>query len=503
MDQTARGRLPGRRPVAVIDIGSNSVRLVIYEGQTRVLTMLFNEKVLCGLGKGLSQTRRLDDKAVESAIAALTRFRSLVVQAGVEEVYPIATAAAREAENGPEFVAAAEAAIGRPIIILSGPEEARYAAEGVAGTFFAPDGIVGDLGGGSLELVRIDGHKIGEGLTLPLGGLRLQDLSGGNIATARAIADSHVAGAAVAGQGKGRTFYAVGGTWRNLAKLLMEQSNYPLHVMHGYEVGVNEWSAFLQAVTSNDPDKLPGIAAVSKNRRTLLAFGAVALQSVIEHLQPASIKLSAFGVREGFLHAMLPEEEQAKDPLIIAAQEYSVLRTRSPRHAEELRDWSTRTFVALGIDETAYEERLRHAACLLDDIGWRAHPDYRGRQSLSVVAHAAFPGVDHPGRAYLGLANYYRHEGSLEQTAVPDLEKLANDRLIYRARVLSSLFRFTYLLTASMPGVLDQLRWVQDPRGGFTLVLPKGLAGLMGDRPENRLQQLAKLVERTLRMEAR
>lgn len=493
----------GRTPIAVVDIGSNSVRLVIYEGNTRALTVLFNEKVLSGLGKGITQSGRLDERSVSSALSALSRFKALAAQAGVRKLYPIATAAAREAANGAEFIAAAEEAIGCPIQILSGADEARFAAEGVVAGFHEPDGIAGDLGGGSLELVDISKGTIGEGLTLPLGGLRLQDLSGNDIVKARRICDREVGNSALAGKGEGRPFFAVGGTWRNLAKLHMEQNRYPLHVMHGYEVPVEAWTEFLDAVAKGDPDQLPGIAAVSRSRRALLAYGAVALQSVIKYVKPSRVALSALGVREGYLHSLLPEKERAKDPLIEAALELSILRSRSPRHAIELVDWSRRTFEILGVEENAYEERLREAACLLADIGWRAHPDYRGKQSLSIIAHAAFPAVDHEGRAYLGLTNYYRHEGNFEQLAVPDIENLLDERTLKRARMLAALFRVTYLLTASMPGVLPRLKWTQDPRGGFALVLPKDLGGLLGERPEGRLEQFGKIVEKKLRLEVR
>ena len=499
----ARGRLPDRDPVAVVDIGSNSVRLVVYEGNCRSLTVLFNEKVLSGLGKGLAQTNRLDPHAIDSAIAALRRFRKLCDQTNVAELHPIATAAAREAQNGPDFIAAAEAAIGCPITILSGADEARYAAEGVLAGFHAPDGLAGDLGGGSLEIVDIHDGAFEGGLTLPLGGLRLRDLSGGDLEKAQAVADSHINACALRERGAGRPFFAVGGTWRNLAKLHMEQMKYPLHVMHGYEIEASAIVGFLESVIKSDVDKLPGIAAVSKSRRALLAYGAVALKSVIKHMKPSKIVMSALGVREGYLFAQLSQDERAKDPLLESARELSVLRSRSPAHALEMVDWSRRTFEAFGIEETEDEERLREAACLLADIGWRAHPDYRGKQALSIIAHAAFPAVDHRGRAYLGLTNFYRHEGSFDQAHLPEIERLVEPRLLERARILASLFRVTYLLTASMPGVLDDIKWAHDPRGGMTLVIPQHLAALVGERPEGRLQQFAKIVEKTLRMEVR
>ncbi|MDY8109849.1 Ppx/GppA phosphatase family protein [Fulvimarina sp. 2208YS6-2-32] len=498
-----QGRLIGRKPVGVVDIGSNSVRLVIYEGHSRALTVLFNEKILSGLGKGLAQTNRLDQGAIDSALAALRRFRKLADQARVGDLYPLATAASREATNGPEFLDAAERAIGRPVAILSGADEARYAAEGVMSGFHQPNGIVGDLGGGSLELGRIEGEVLSGGLTMPLGGLRLMDAAQGDLKRAQQIADSHVEACALAGAGGGLPFIAVGGTWRNLAKLHMQQTAYPLHVMHGYTMQVDKLDKFLDSLMRGEPEKLPGIEAVSKSRRSLLAVGAITLKSIIRYIGPSEIVVSALGVREGYLHSLLPAAERAKDPLIEAARELAVLRSRSPDHAEELIGWTSRTFEVLGVEENGEEVRLRTAACLLADIGWRAHPDYRGLQSLSIIAHAAFPAVDHRGRAYLGLTNYFRHEGTMNQAQLPDLESLVDERLLQRARLLGSLFRVTYLLTASMPGLLDRFRWAQDPRGGFTLVLPSDLENLIGERPEGRLQQFAKLVGQPLRMEAR
>ncbi len=485
----------------MVDIGSNSVRLVLYEGNNRALTMLFNEKVLSGLGKGIAQTNKLDERSVASALGALKRFRKLIDQAGVEEVYPLATAAAREASNGPDFVRAAEEAIGTPIRILSGQDEAFYAAQGVIAGFHVPNGVAGDMGGGSLELVDMANGRIGTGLTLPLGGLRLQDLSGNDISKAKAIADSEVANCGMTGLAEGRPFFAVGGTWRNLAKLHMEQRRYPLHVMHGYEVAASDWLTFLDMVVKGDPEKLPGIAAVSKPRRALLAYGAVALQAVLRHLRPSSVVLSALGVREGFLHTLLTEEERRKDPLLEASREFSILRSRSPRHSEELVSFCQRTFETLGIEETPDEERLRAAACLLSDVGWRAHPDYRGPQSLSMLAHASFSAVDHAGRAYLGLASYYRHEGDFLQNAMPEMQTLAGPRLMARAQLLASLFRVAYVLTASTPGILDRLRWRPDARGGFRLLLPPDLAGLVSEKPLGRLEQFAKLVDRRLRLD--
>ncbi len=231
-----RTRPPKYRPVAVVDIGSNSVRLVVYDGLRRSPTPIFNEKILCGLGRGVATKGKLADDGVPRALAALKRFRALARQMGARDVYAVATAAAREAENGDEFVARAEKALGAGIRVLTGKEEARFAALGVISGIPNADGLVGDLGGGSLELIDIKDGKLREGVTLPLGPLRLMDVSGGSIEKSKKIIDETLAKSGILARLKGRTFYAVGGTWRNLAKLHMAQSHYPLHVLHSYRL---------------------------------------------------------------------------------------------------------------------------------------------------------------------------------------------------------------------------------------------------------------------------
>ncbi|TIX17164.1 MAG: exopolyphosphatase, partial [Mesorhizobium sp.] len=411
MISASQGRLQDRRPLSIIDIGSNSIRLVVYEGLARSPTVLFNEKMLAGLGRGIVSTGKLDPEAVTRSMEEFRRFRALSDQAGAEHMYVLATAAAREAVNGPDFIHRAEDVLKTEIRVLSGRQEAHYSALGVISGFHPANGIAGDLGGGSLELIDINGEAIGDGITLPLGGLRLQDMAKNSLAQAQKIAREQLARAKLLKGGQGRVFYAVGGTWRNLARLHMEMSNYPLGVMHHYEIPADSALSFLKQVTKAEIEKVRGIEGISKNRRSLLPYGAVVLQEIMAAMQPSKIVVSALGVREGFLYSLLDEAEQKADPLISAAEELALLRSRSVHHAHELVEWTGKAFAAFGIDETGDEARYRHAACLLADIGWRAHPEYRGRQSLNIIAHASFIGVDHPGRAYLALAGAYRHDG--------------------------------------------------------------------------------------------
>lgn len=500
MISLSQGRLQDRRPLSIIDIGSNSIRLVVYEGVARSPTVLFNEKMLAGLGRGLVTTGRLDPEAVTRSMEEFRRFRALSEQAGADELHVIATAAAREAENGSDFIHRAEEVLGTEIRVLSGREEAYYSALGVISGFHPANGIAGDLGGGSLELVDVRGETIGEGITLPLGGLRLQDMAKSSYAAAAKIAREQIARAELLSEGEGRPFYAVGGTWRNLSRLHMLNTNYPLAVMHNYEMTIANSVGFLQKVARGDVDKIKGIEGVSKARRALLPYGAIVLLEIIAAMKPSKITVSALGVREGFLYSLLSEEERQADPLISASEELALLRARSVTHARELVDWTADSLRAFGIGETDEEIRYRHAACLLADIGWRAHPEYRGTQSLNIIAHASFIGVDHPGRLFLALVNAFRNDGVFNDAVAPELKALATPRYVDRARLLAAMMRVVYLLTASMPGVMPRLKWKTGGNGALVLEIPSELACLYGERPIGRLAQLAKISGKKLEL---
>jgi exopolyphosphatase / guanosine-5'-triphosphate,3'-diphosphate pyrophosphatase len=492
-EEEARGRLRNGSPLAVIDIGSNSVRLVVYDGLTRSPTAIFNEKVLCGLGRAVATTGRLTSGAVTRALSALRRFRALCDVMKVGEVRVLATAAARDAANGREFLDAARAICRADIELLSGKREAHLSALGVVSGFWKPDGLVGDLGGGSLELVQVSGHEIGSGVTLPLGGLALEDVSSGSLKKADKIVKSAIGSVPGMKSLEQRDFYAVGGTWRALVRLHMAQKHYPLRVMHAYTVPAKEALALCQRVRRVDPDTLPGISSVSNERRPLLAYGALVLEHIIKTMKPRNVVISALGVREGLLYELLDEDVRKEDPLIEAAAELSLLRSRSPRHGYELIDWTDAFIESAGVNEDDNDRRLRHAACHLADIGWRAHPDYRGEQGFNIIANAAFIGVDHPGRAYLALAIYFRHEGLRDEGISPSLKALASPRILERARLLGAAMRVAYLVSASMPGVLPRTGLSME-KERLVLRLPMDLQDLAGDRLANRVRQMARLI---------
>src|SRR6201996_3303300 len=348
----AQGRLDHGPSMAVIDIGSNSVRLVVYEGVTRSPTEIFNEKALCGLGREVQSTRLLAADAVQHALATLKRFRALCDTMGVKKTLAIATAACRDAKNGPAFIKLAQSTIGAQIDVLSGGQEAEFTALGVISGVHRADGVVGDLGGGSLELVDVRGTRARHGVTRPLGGLALADISGKSVKKAEKFVKKSLSGLPVLKACEDRNFYAVGGTWRSVARLHMWQTGYPLHVMHGYAIAADEALEFARLVHRVDVETLSHIEVVNNARRPLLPYAALVLEHILRIGQPRQVIFSALGVREGLLYSLLKRRDQEKDALIEAARHLNQLRSRSPQHGEELITWTDRLIASSGLDES-------------------------------------------------------------------------------------------------------------------------------------------------------
>ncbi len=496
--QGSQGRLVDLEPIGVIDIGSHSVRLVVYEGAVRSPVPLFNEKVPCALGRGLVTTGRLSADGVERAIAALRRFKGIARNLHVKNIRAVATAAVREASNGAQFIASAASVLGEPIQVLSGEREAELAAYGIEMGFRNPDGFAGDLGGGSLELIDVQGGRRRAAVTLPLGGLRLIDQAGGRIEKALEIVDQQLSRLPWIDAGRGRTFFAVGGTWRALGKLHMAMSDYPLRVMHGYRLSGRDALALTETVRrAKRLADIKGGQFVSRARREVLPFGALVLERLVQRMQPSEVVFSVFGIREGLIYSLLSPAEQSKDPLIAFAEDYARLRSRSLDHAHELTAWTEPLFSPPGPKETDEDRRLRHAACLLSDIGWRAMPDYRGEQSLNVIAHAALNGIDHPGRLFLALTVYFRHVGPGEADGPDDISErlkgLVPRRLYRRARILGAAIRAAHMLSIGMPGTIDETP-VSYEGDRLVLKLPPAHRHLDGERLQRRFGALAELL---------
>ncbi len=490
-DPTAQGRIKGARPVAVLDIGSNSVRLVVYERHARALTPLYNEKSSCALGRGLAQTGRLAYENIDRALTAIQRFALVAKLMRVGTVHILATSAVRDASNSKAFVDAVEEMMGARVRVLSGEEEAHFAALGVLAGI--PDfvGVVGDLGGGSLELsaMRSGTESIGE--THELGVIRLQDDSGGSPAKAQSLARARLKTSSLAKSQEGGSFSAIGGTWRSLAKLHQILRGYPLHMVQHYVAKAADLEKLcddiVDAIAAGKP--MPGAEHVSSSRRELVPYGAAVLGEVLRIGKFDDVVFSALGVREGYLYGLLDDEERTLDPLLQAAEEMSVLRSRSPAHAIDLIGFTGAFLDAIAVKETPAELRLRKVACYLADIGWRGHPDYRGEQSVDLVAYSALTGVDHPGRAFLAEVLAVRYMGLKHKSISQPLLNLAGPAANMKARLIGAAFRVAYPMSAAMPGVLPRTSFVLE-NGRLTLRLAADLAFLDGEHLRGRLDQL-------------
>ena len=325
--------------IAVVDIGSNSVRLVVFDGLSRAALTVHNEKTICSIGRELGTTGLLYKEGVELALDTLRRYRHLCDRLGVDLREVVATAAARDALNGPEFVRRAESAWGGPVRVLTGPEEARLAGEGVLAAMPDADGLVADLGGGSLDMVTVRGGRTADVCSLPFGPLRLADLSKGDLDRTRKLVDDELEQwTPLKGQG-GKTLFLVGGIWRSIARVDMLREQYPLHMLQHYTIPSERALELCQVLSKQGKKSLELLSVVSKRRVDLLPYGATVLHRLLSFARFKELVISATGVREGLVFAKLAAEERGKDPLIEHAASENARVGRAPGHAQEVFAW--------------------------------------------------------------------------------------------------------------------------------------------------------------------
>jgi exopolyphosphatase/guanosine-5'-triphosphate,3'-diphosphate pyrophosphatase len=473
-------------PPAVVDIGSNSVRLVIYESLSRAPAVVHNEKAICAIGRDMVSRRQLHDEGIRLALEALARFRILADAHCVGLREAVATAAARDAVNGQDFVARAESAWGGPIRILSGEQEARIAAQGVLAGIPDADGLVADLGGGSLDMVTVKNGESGNALTLPFGPLRLIDLAEGDPERARDIVRKGLEETNSLGALSGRSLYAVGGVWRSFAHVDMEDSRYPLHVLHNYSIPASRAIKLCRVLARLSRRSFDAMRSVSRRRAEALPYGAVVLEELLLATGLERVVLSAYGLREGLVFGQLKTAERARDPLIAFAESTNVRASRTPAHAHEMFDWLGPLFSG----ETAASRRIRLASCLFADIGWRRHPEDRAPGSFDQVLTAPFAGADHKSRVLIATAVLHRYTG--ESGLAPDnpLRGLLDPADTAFALRLGLAMRLALALSGSAAGELAHYS-LRTTDSRVLLEIPPGRAQMAGEPVLKRLKVLA------------
>lgn len=471
------------KPVAIIDIGSNSVRLVVYSGLTRIPSIIFNEKVMAGLGKGLGKSGELSDAAQARALAALQRFRILTRQMGVSRTRVVATAAVRDALNGAEFLQKVRDAGFRPDV-LSGEQEGIMAGQGVLSAIPEADGIVGDLGGGSLELVDVENGKVVHSASLPFGVLRLGAiLDKGEGALEKKVAKALEA-ADFMKRGKGRPFYMVGGSWRALARLDMLLTDYPLPITHHYRMKPGRVAELQKTVASLDKSDVKSVPSLSVSRVPALPQANLLLAALIAGLKPSELIVSSFGIREGLLYDELDARARARDPLIEAAREAGRGLGRFTEHGNLLDRWIAPIF-----DDPPQAARLRLAACLLADVAWQAHPEFRAERGVDMALHGNWVGIDGPGRVMVAQA-LFSHFGGGGSFGELDVARLCTKDELRRASHWGLAMRLGQRLSGGVAASLEASRLtIKD--GMLRLEINRQVEALFGEAVERRLKNLA------------
>ena len=479
--------------IAIIDVGSNSVRLVVYDGLTRAPAPILNEKVMCGLGRDPQGTGRLSPDGVEMALRALSRFAALTRAMAITKVDVIATAAVRIASDGAAFCARVRQDTGFTIRVIDGPEEARLAALGVISGEPGAGGIVGDIGGGSLELALIDGGQVKDRVSLPLGALRLATLFPDAMGKAWQEIEDHLDSVPWLSLGRNKPLYAVGGSWRAIAKLWAHKENYPLSIVHNMALTTTEALPLVKLVARQNRITLASSGAVSRRRLESLPYACQVMARLLVRSHSASVIFSGHSLREGWMYENLPAELQKRDPLIEACTDFAEAEERFELHADELFRWSDPLFKR----ETLEMKRLRTAACIIGDVGWMEHPDYRAGQSYYRILRHPFLDLKHRDRVFLAFAVACRYAS--EFTGDAAVSRLLDKHHQTEARLLGLTLRLGHTLSGGARGVLPftELELSKDE---LRLHFYDDATRLVGEVVEKRLSKLARLLDRTGRI---
>ncbi len=471
---------------AVVDLGSNSVRLVVFDGHRRNPVAIFNEKAVLRLGRGMTATGKLNEDAVSQALTVMGRYVAIARAMGAGPCQVLATAAVRDASNGAAFVAALTQRFPDfPIRILSGQEEAGLAADGLLCGIPDADGVLADIGGGSLEMVELRAGQRGQAVTRPLGVIRLAERAGDDPVRARAIAEQELASIDWLSNSAGRDLYAVGGAWRALARIHIAQTGYPLNMVHHYTISRDEARDLTGVIAAAGRKALERMPGAPRRRIDDLPFAAIVLRRLLRATGAKRVVFSANGLREGWYMGVLPDSERLRDPMLAAGSDYALRLGRDPTLPAALLRWTDPLFP----NEKSNATRLRETACLMSDIGSRDHPEYRAEQAFLRILRQPGIGLDHHARAFLALTLALRYE------AEPDAPFLATARALLsvedtrRATILGVALRLAYTLSAGTPDLLAGTRLLVGP--ALTLELAEGSGVFAGESVTRRLDRLA------------
>ena len=475
---------PAHSRIGVVDVGSNSVRLVVFDGIARSPSYFYNEKVLCGLGEGIHETGLLNPNGRARALAALHRFVALGRLMKLNGLQGVATAAVREATDGPDFCAQVLAETGLDLHVATGVEEAELSAKGVLLGWPNANGIVCDIGGASMELARVDDGMISTRKSSRLGPMQLANL--GSDEAINAEISRLVTKLRKKLPEPVHNLFLVGGSWRAIARLDMERRKYPLHVLHEYRLTPEQIIETANWATTKTPEEFASIVDISNARLSLVPLAARVLAELVATFEPKQVQISSYGILEGMLYNAMPKKLRRKDPLLEAARQRERTSSRFPGFGERLFQW----LKPLYVHAPEAEQRIVQAACYLHDITWRAHPDYRAEVCFESVTRANLSGLDHEGRVFLGLAILHRYKSSAPQHFDQSLLDLLTAERQSQAAILGKAMRLGAMLSGAVSAGLDQTE-LSMSSDTFRLTLSGTACDLNGEVVERRVQALA------------
>ncbi|MEL6571566.1 MAG: Ppx/GppA family phosphatase [Pseudomonadota bacterium] len=472
--------------VGVIDVGSNSVRLVVFDGAARSPAYFYNEKIMCALGAGLSETGLLNPVGRDRALSAIRRFAGLADSMGIAPLTAVATAAVREAKDGQDFRDEVERETGVKIWIIDGQEEARLSAQGVLLGWPGSYGLVCDIGGSSLELADLAEGRVGHRVTSPLGPLKLKEIKGGRRAikahVREIVKDLH----AKMGSVTGKRLFLVGGSWRAIARVDMDRRDYPLTVLHEYRMTARRVAKTAEYIRKSDLQELRTRCHISDSRMALVPIAVIVLKEIIRQFKPKDIAVSSYGIREGMLYEQMPKELRERDPLIEACRFVESKDARLPGFGRVLFDFVQPLFPRMHWQR----KRIVKAACLLHDVSWRAHPDYRAEVTFDNATRANLGGLKHAERVFLGLALMNRYSSKSTSDRFTPLLDMLSAKEVEEAQILGRAMRLGAMLWVGTDHAPGSLKW-KKKAGELHLKLSVDAAPLFGEVAEARFSGLA------------
>ncbi|WP_299553962.1 Ppx/GppA family phosphatase [uncultured Tateyamaria sp.] len=472
--------------VGVVDVGSNSVRLVVFDGAARSPAYFYNEKIMCALGAGMSDTGHLNPQGRVRALEALRRFQRLAEGMGLSDLSVVATAAVRDATDGPDFCADVLRETGLYVSVIDGREEARLSAQGVLLGWPGSYGLVCDIGGSSMELAEISDGIVGRRVTSDLGPLKLQTVKGGKKGRRNHIKAVIERLQSEMGPQRDRLFL-VGGSWRAIARVDMHRRGYPLNVLHEYRMSPQSVQRTAKYIKEHDDhDALRGECGISSARMTLVPLAVEVLARLVKTFRPKDIAVSSYGIREGMLYEQMPQRLRDRDPLIEACRFAEAKDARMPGFGKLLNQFIEPIFKSAPLAR----KRLIKAACLLHDVSWRAHPDYRAEVCFDNATRANLGGLKHSERIFLGLALLHRYTNKREGTHFEELYDLIDEKMQRDAEILGKAMRFGAMLWMEKDAERGEFRWFPKKRE-LELHLSPDAMPLFGEVAEARLNSLA------------